>query len=64
MIFFILVSIFVYESASGKLTTLIELHLCFKHQNNISKLLLISLILIYDSHLNIPDFDSKDYSIN
>ena len=64
MTFFILVSIFVYESASGKLTTLIELYFCFKHQNNISKLLLISLILIYDSHLNIPDFDSKDYSIN
>ena len=65
MIFFILVSIFVSESASGKLTTLIELYFCFEHQNNISKLnTTISSILIYDSHSNIPDFDIKVYSVN
>ena len=37
MILFLFVSIFVYESISDELTTLIELYSFFKDSNNLSK---------------------------
>ena len=63
MISFILVSIFVYESESGKLTVLFELYLYFKHYNNISKFILITSISIYDYPSNISNFNTKVHSI-
>ena len=62
ILFFIFVLILVYKSTSDELTTIVKSYF-FLDKNNITNSILISSILIYDFHSNIPNFDLKVYII-